>query len=1304
MTEKDLNKILNDLRVSKRSGELDNHEKFVNQNDKWRNTLDYNVLETCVQHYNQDVRLDALALLVESKKSTLKFTNAELDIIFLFLMYNLGEKFEYVPFIKKALKRMKDSLNVMKRMYLQQQSKVKLSDPHLKADSYEATHKIAHEIEVYNAFFVNLRDLCVNNLYSDATYSRRKNSLQILCIMLDFLDHEFRDIIWNSKQAEKIFMCLLLDTYETNKEMAFKILKSMNPVILGLDAENRVCEMINVATELGNSIRPVDSVTATYMFRICMLSPLLPNVLCQYYNMDQFPTGTPESVTLQLILFLMKKLEMSVMAAKENIVMAVTKHSLYGYLFCLRNLLSDCNLSVAGTEKLWQEAIAKLISMCFELSRAVSVIVSNSSPEGHLPMDLSPHTTSGIFFNPDKEIVTSQMVLLCSWRTVKEVSLLFGYLSAKSTISTESNDDASENLLTEKQVIQIGEYLVTLLCETKHKGAFEQAYVGFNQLCTRLWRIENTNLNQLPKLWLHQILLAITGLLPGNFKLCATRRSAGVPFLVQALVSSEPSIQYNTCLSALHSVMKILLGFTELEDNVNVWKDIKRVVYYKTIFSEFENFIDLSRVYINENLGEDNRVQVTEIKTHALNILRALFRHSPLGDSVKTFVADGVIAAFKNYDGKSWAERNAATLLFSALIIRIFGVQRTKDHINLTTDNKMTGKIFFIRYPSLLPFMLDELQTFVSINNSLIKPNIQSILLLLSRLYHSYNCDVGDINWKIDEFINLVSQCAKSPVCKTRELAARALVPLMTEASASSIIKKLFEVVASGQVNRLSLNAMHGYMLQILEIIRRLEDIKEKLSPTDLCSFFEGTLWILRNLEIDSNGPVCYPLATAYLDTLHELLKANYKMITYSILQNISSTLKRHVLDNSILKQAPSQEIYKVSAVKLIIYIGQTYMFNITARIHLHILSVPEPELQTIAWTTIIEGINGASCPHEKRLLNDRAIDVACNAINNLPKYNPELQDAIFDFLYASLMFMEKSSTTEDHYDKQEICNLVLNKMRVNNQRHSYCERSSYLRLLGKSYTTLRCELQDKTISLECTEDVYSNFCDNSWISILEVDYRTSVFEIMYELYYTDTDACRNYFPLLEWWTAVLQLLVDDNVEIRRETSRLVCKIESNGALECVSAMIQTFFEEFYNVVGTKYPGVALVALFCWGVSLCGSMDYEMDETDIFNKCKNHDCFEPVQLSNTCVQFIKAISKRYSLDNPLPMDAMRWLSFHLNLDLTKATTFRKIVKCYGDYIPVIEKQLRDILDPMYKDKLWQILAYEKYASLHSQDC
>lgn len=173
--------------------------------------------------------------------------------------------------------------------------------------------------------------------------------------------------------------------------------------------------------------------------------------------------------------------------------------------------------------------------MCLNLYTAVSSVVNNSSPEGHFPMDLNKKYLGVDGDECELMKVTPQMVLLCSWRTVKEVSLLFGYLMIKSPIA---DDDSTIGLLSEQQIVDIGDHLVTLLCETKHRGAFEQAHVGFEQFCTRLWRLKQNHLNQLPKIWLYQLLMAITGLSPGNSKLCATRRSAGIPFMVQVKIFS----------------------------------------------------------------------------------------------------------------------------------------------------------------------------------------------------------------------------------------------------------------------------------------------------------------------------------------------------------------------------------------------------------------------------------------------------------------------------------------------------------------------------------------------------------------------------------------------------------------------------------------------------------------------------------------------------------------------------------------------------------------------------------------------
>lgn len=106
----------------------------------------------------------------------------------------------------------------------------------------------------------------------------------------------------------------------------------------------------------------------------------------------------------------------------------------------------------AKEDKSWQSAVASIISLCSELSDIVSVIVNNSSPEGHLPMDLKTlnlNDNDGDASFSEKEIVTPQMVLLCSWHTVKEVSLLFGLLATEASIQTSESKDG---LLTTEQV------------------------------------------------------------------------------------------------------------------------------------------------------------------------------------------------------------------------------------------------------------------------------------------------------------------------------------------------------------------------------------------------------------------------------------------------------------------------------------------------------------------------------------------------------------------------------------------------------------------------------------------------------------------------------------------------------------------------------------------------------------------------------------------------------------------------------------------------------------------------------------
>jgi len=55
MDENELYKFLNDLRKSKLKGELDTEEKLAQQSGKWRDTLEFDVLEMCTKHYSEKV-------------------------------------------------------------------------------------------------------------------------------------------------------------------------------------------------------------------------------------------------------------------------------------------------------------------------------------------------------------------------------------------------------------------------------------------------------------------------------------------------------------------------------------------------------------------------------------------------------------------------------------------------------------------------------------------------------------------------------------------------------------------------------------------------------------------------------------------------------------------------------------------------------------------------------------------------------------------------------------------------------------------------------------------------------------------------------------------------------------------------------------------------------------------------------------------------------------------------------------------------------------------------------------------------
>ncbi|XP_065591764.1 tRNA (32-2'-O)-methyltransferase regulator THADA-like [Cyrtonyx montezumae] len=420
--------------------------------------------------------------------------------------------------------------------------------------------------------------------------------------------------------------------------------------------------------------------------------------------------------------------------------------------------------------------------------------------------------------------VTAQMVLVCCWRSMKEVSLLLGTLCK--LLPTQAASEPSDGLITIEQVKNIGDYFKHHLMQSRHRGAFELAYAGFVQLTETLSRCNSDSLRKMPEQWLSCVLEEIKSCDPSS-TLCATRRSAGIPFYIQALLASEPK-----------------KGKTDL-----LKMTIKELMSLAAPLSEPPSVIP---------------------QVHALNILRALFRDTRLGENVMPYVADGIQAAILGFMSPIWAVRNSSTLLFSALITRIFGVKRGKDENS--KKNRMTGAEFFSRFPSLYPFLLKQLEAVANILNSeaeelKIYPSLFLLLLILGKLYPS-PMDGTYSALSMAPFVPFIIRCGQSPVYRSREMSGRALVPFVMINEVPHTVLSLLKGLPDSTSLCIRQNSIHGTLLQVFYLLQSYLDSKHlgnsdfEQGLGDIITCIGSKLWLAKRPN------PCLVTRAAFLDVL----------------------------------------------------------------------------------------------------------------------------------------------------------------------------------------------------------------------------------------------------------------------------------------------------------------------------------------------------------------------------------------------------------------------------------------------------
>uniref|UniRef100_A0A8C3LQU0 tRNA (32-2'-O)-methyltransferase regulator THADA n=1 Tax=Chrysolophus pictus TaxID=9089 RepID=A0A8C3LQU0_CHRPC len=829
-------------------------------------------------HQHNQVCIDALGLLCETHRSTEIVSVEEMQLILFFITYNLTSQSPSVrqqicSLLRKLFCRIRESSQVLYKLE-QNKTKQELFEDSPKRNPLGILQK-------YKDFLSSLCDRLFAALFPGSSHPTRFSALSILGSVAEIfsvpkgerqLDQEM-----NSARVQTLIQCFA-STFEEVKVLAFELLMKLRDQYCFFQDSESLDLLFRAAMDLSTSTKPYDCVTASYLLNFLAHHKDLQHI-CLGKWIEHNPqmnedtsVDTVEKNTLAVIKLLLVNVEEEIFQAKKSLLQAAASFPMYGRVHCINGVLQQLPLNNLMFITEWKQIVARLILMSYELSAVVSPVVQSSSPEGLIPMDIDsetadrlqmilneiqPQDTNDYFMQvkmlkehckiqsekladhkPMENIctemrgkesqicdVTAQMVLVCCWRSMKEVSLLLGTLCK--LLPTQAASEPSDGLITIEQMFKyVRNYALRSLIAFFHSALVSYLFV----LCVLFvsCRCNSERLHKMPEQWLSCVLEEIKSCDPSS-TLCATRRSAGIPFYIQALLASEPK-----------------KGKTEL-----LKMTIKELMSLAAPLSEPASVIP---------------------QVHALNILRALFRDTRLGENIMPYVADGIRAAVLGFMSPVWAVRNSSTLLFSALITRIFGVKRGKDENS--KKNRMTGAEFFSRFPSLYPFLLKQLEVVANTLNSIelkIHPSLFLLLLILGKLYPS-PMDGTYSALSMAPFVPFIIRCGHSPVYRSREMSGRALVPFVMINEVPHTVMSLLKGLPDSTSLCIRQNSIHGTLLQVFYLLQSYLDSKQlgnsdfEQGLSDIITCIGSKLWLAKRPN------PCLVTRAAFLDVLVILL------------------------------------------------------------------------------------------------------------------------------------------------------------------------------------------------------------------------------------------------------------------------------------------------------------------------------------------------------------------------------------------------------------------------------------------------
>ncbi|OZJ04117.1 hypothetical protein BZG36_02864 [Bifiguratus adelaidae] len=781
-------------------------EQEKGQEQVWASSFD---IQAAAESIDPQLRIDALGLVCESHKSTAEITTEQLDFVKSFLILNMNcTSPEFRQKFYSSMQRFLTRLRANLFVYIKDKDS---STAHAKGvkdnkvdgdinkvnESLNRTQEKIAMVEKWLNWFI---DFLMASIYPGASYQRVATALRMFALLISLFgstelpmpvgfDHKpvlpFKIPIFTGRNV-KLLISTLANPFDHNRQQAYDILSGFPAPFPEVDSVESVQDLLHWALHLMKGGRAGESESGAFIFRLVYTKYVVGcNMPLQVHKGEKgkYSDGAVEDVApIAFARRLLDFVEFHINEARTDMLKAAEHHPMHGILsataYLFRGIDYRDSLVLDHLDE-WRTLHRRAIRLVDEAASAVMEILSNPSPEGNVPSSFREMEEAIDALIDDEGGAGStdrgpkhQVILSFAWRAVKEASTLLGVICDRAPLKVADQGADVAAFLEVKDVLAAGAMFKRWLTSIRHRGAFSSVYPNYVALCSRLLSSPAAQYRSLPKTWIKDDIQSICAA-----SLSVTRRSAGLPFCILAIVSSGPGNR------------KPLLNVT------------------------MEELVEIASQQMA--LDADQKTDAPQI--HAFNILRQIFMDAKLGLDVLPFVADAFKLAVDGFASNSWAIRNCSVMLFSALVQRTFGSKKNKDHQNL--PNTLTAREFFSRFPSLHPYLLKELelavQQFKDERHGIsVHPKLFPLLTLLSRLHPSI-MEGAENTHTMKPFVPLVRLCSASVIQKTREMAARALVPLIPS---SQVVNTSLEILAQCELD--NQNQLHGNLLQVQYLLQ----------------------------------------------------------------------------------------------------------------------------------------------------------------------------------------------------------------------------------------------------------------------------------------------------------------------------------------------------------------------------------------------------------------------------------------------------------------------------------------------------